>query len=65
VSLEVDGVMYVPELKVNLLSVSALADIGYTLLFVDGKVLLCVEGAALDALVRLGIRQGMMYKLLG
>ena len=65
VSLEVDGVMYVPELRVNLLSVSALADMGYTVMFMDGQVLLCAEGAALDATVRLGIRQGMMYRLLG
>jgi hypothetical protein len=65
VSLEVDGVMYVPKLNVNLLFVSALADMGYTVLFVDGQVLLRVERAALDATVRLGIRQGMMYRLLG
>jgi hypothetical protein len=65
VSLEVDGVMYVPELRVNLLFVSTLADMGYTVMFVDGQVLLCAEGAALDATVRLGIRQGMMYRLLG
>jgi hypothetical protein len=61
----VDGVIYVPELRVNLLSVSALADMGYTVLFVDGQVLLCAKGVALDAAVRLCIRQGMMYKLLG
>jgi hypothetical protein len=65
VSLEVDEVMYVPELRVNLLSVSALEDMGYTVMFVDGQVLLCAEGVALDAAVRLGIRQGMMYRVLG
>jgi hypothetical protein len=65
VSLEVDGVMYVPELRVNLLSVSALADMGYIVLFMDGHVLLCAEGAALDATMRPSIMQGMMYRLLG
>jgi hypothetical protein len=65
VSLEVDEVMYVPELKVNLLSISALEDMGYDVMFVDGHVLIRAEGAALDAAVRLGIRQGMMYRVLG
>jgi hypothetical protein len=65
VSLEVDEVMYVPELKVNLLSISALEDMGYEVMFVDGQVLIRAEGAALDAAVRLGIRQGMMYRVLG
>jgi hypothetical protein len=54
--LEVDEVMYVPELKVNLLSISALEDMGYDVMFPDGHVLIRAEGAALDAAVRLGIR---------
>jgi hypothetical protein len=36
VSLEVDEVMYVPELKVNFLSISTLKDMGYEVMFVDG-----------------------------
>jgi hypothetical protein len=64
-SLEVDEVMYVPELRVNLLFVSALEDKGYAVMFEDGQVLIRAEGAALDATVRLGIRQGMMYRVLG
>jgi hypothetical protein len=54
VSLEVDEVMYVPELKVNLLSISALEHMGYDLMFDDGHVLIRAEGAALDAVERLG-----------
>jgi hypothetical protein len=65
VSLEVDEVMYVPELKVNLLSISTLEDMGYEVMFIDGHVLIRAEGAALDAAARLGIRQGMMYRVLG
>jgi hypothetical protein len=65
VSLEVDEVMYVPELKVNLLSILALEDMRYEVMFDDGHVRIQAEGAALDAAVRLGIRQGMMYKVLG
>jgi hypothetical protein len=37
VSLEVDEVMYVLELKVNLLSISDLEDMGYEVMFVDGQ----------------------------
>jgi hypothetical protein len=44
VSLEVAGVMYVPGLKVNLLSVSAL-DMGYAVMFEDGHVLIRSKGA--------------------
>jgi hypothetical protein len=64
-SLEVDEVMFVTELKVNLLSVSALEDMGYAVMFKDGHVLIQSEGATLDATVRLGIREGMMYRVLG
>jgi hypothetical protein len=40
VSLEVAGVMYVLGLKVNLLSVSALEDMGYVVTLEDGQVLI-------------------------
>jgi hypothetical protein len=65
VSLEVDEVMYVPDLRVNLHYVSALEDMGYVVMFADGQVLIRSEGAALDAAMRLGIKQGMMYRMLG
>jgi hypothetical protein len=58
-------VLFVPELKVNLLSVSALEDMGYAIMFKDGHVLICSKGATLDATVRLGIREDMMYRVLG
>ena len=56
--------MYAPELKVKFLSVLALEDMGYTMLFMDRHVILCEKGAALDTTMRLGINQGMMYMLL-
>jgi hypothetical protein len=64
-SLEVDEVMFVPVLKVNFLSILALEDMGYVVMFEDGQVLICSEGVTLDAVVRLGIREGMMYMVLG
>jgi hypothetical protein len=63
-SLEVDEVMFVRELRVNLLSVSALEDKGYAVMFKDEQVLIRSEGASLDATVRLGIGKGMMYRVL-
>jgi hypothetical protein len=65
-SLEVAKVLFVPELKVSLLSVSALEDMGYAVMFEDGQVLIRSEGAnTQDAAMRLGIREGMMYRVLG
>jgi hypothetical protein len=40
VSLEVDEVMYVPEMKVKFLSILALEDMGYDVMFIDGHVLI-------------------------
>jgi hypothetical protein len=58
--------MFVPKLKVNFLSVSALEDMGYAVMFEDGHVLIRSEGAdTQDAAVRLSIREGMMYRVLG
>ena len=34
------GVMYIPELKMNLLSISALEDKGYGVMFQNGQVLI-------------------------
>jgi hypothetical protein len=59
-SLEVDEVMFVPELTVNLLSMLALEDKGHAMMFEDGPVLIRLEGASLDAVVRLGSKKGMM-----
>jgi hypothetical protein len=58
-------VLFVPELKVNLLSVSALEDEGYRVVFQRGQVFLYSKGVTLEATVRLGIREGMMYRVLG
>jgi hypothetical protein len=52
-------------MKVNLLSVSALEDMGYAEMFKDGHVLIRSKGVTLDAIVRLGIQKGIMYKVLG
>jgi hypothetical protein len=45
--LEVDGVLFVPGLRINLLSVSALGDVGYATLFKGGHVFIYKEAADL------------------
>jgi hypothetical protein len=57
-------VIFVLEIKVNLIFVSYLGDKGYLVMFEDGRVLICSEGATLDAAVRIGIKIGMMYRML-
>lgn len=59
-------VMYVLGLSVSLFSMLALEDEGYRVMFQDGQVLIRLEGVGTqDAAVRLGIRRGMIYRLLG
>jgi hypothetical protein len=62
----VSEVLFVQEMKVNFLSVSALEDMGYEKMFVDGQVLIHSEGSyTQDAMVRLGIREGILYRVMG
>jgi hypothetical protein len=63
--LEVEDVLYVPELKKNLLSVSVLEDMGFAVTFQRGKVLICSEGAIPDTTMSIGVREGRLYRLQG
>jgi hypothetical protein len=58
-------VLYVPELKNNLLSVSVLEDMGFAVTFQRGKVLICSEGAIPDTTMSIGVREGRLYRLQG
>ena len=64
-SLEMAEVLFVPELKVSLLSVLTLEDEGYGVMFECGHVFIYLEGATLDSTTMLGVRQGRLYRLLG
>jgi hypothetical protein len=64
-SLEVVDVLYVPELRRNLLSVSALEDKGYAVLFQNGQVFMHSEGASPDTTINIGVREGRVYRLQG
>jgi hypothetical protein len=63
--LEVAGVLYIPEMTINLLSVSALEIDGFGVAFYCGRVLLYPEGATPDTTMLLGVRYERLYRLLG
>jgi hypothetical protein len=64
-SLEAQDVLYVLELKMNLVSVSALEDKGFVVLFQNGQVPIHSEGANPDTAVSIGVRKGKVNTLQG
>jgi hypothetical protein len=58
-------VLYVPRLKKNLLSVSIMEDMGFVVIFQRGQVLIHLEGASPDTVVRIGVRERNLYRLHG
>ena len=58
-------VLYVPGLKKNLLSISALDAKGMRVVFVDGQVLMWPKGKTIDDAVVIGEQEGGLYKLKG
>jgi hypothetical protein len=62
---EVDGVLFVPGLRFNLLSVSALEDVGYSTLFKRGHVFIYREGVDLVEPQFIGDQMDRLYKLRG
>ena len=58
-------VLYVPGLKKNLLSISALDNKGFKVAFVDGKVLMWTKGKTIDDAVDIGVEEGGLYNLKG
>jgi hypothetical protein len=63
--LEVAEVLLVPELLVNLLSVSSLEDEGCGVVLYRGKVFLYPKGDNIDTKLVLGFKYERLYRLLG
>jgi hypothetical protein len=57
-------VLYVPGLKKNLVSVSAIEERGYEVLFRDGQVLLFPKGSSITSAKVIGTRHEKLYKLM-
>jgi hypothetical protein len=58
-------VLYVPGLKKNLLSISALDEKGVVVDFIDGEVLMWPRGNSIDDAMVIGVQEGGLYKLKG
>jgi hypothetical protein len=58
-------VLYVPGLKKNLLSISALDKKGFRVAFIDGQVFMWPRGKTLDDVVVIGVEEGGLYTLKG
>ena len=63
--LKMKDVLYVPELKKNLLSISGLEKKGFRVAFVDGQVLMWPRGMTINDVVVIGVEEGGLYKLKG
>jgi hypothetical protein len=64
-TLEVEGVLFVPGLRVNLLSVSALEDVGYVITFECGYVHIHAVDEVPIMTVLIGEWRGRVYTVLG
>ncbi len=64
-SLRMSNILFVPGLKKNLISVSALEDKGYVVAFSDGKVLIWEKNSSMKSAVTIGIGEGGLYILMG
>ena len=64
-SLKMKDVLYVPGLKKNLLSISALDAKGMRVAFVDGQVLMWPKGKTMDDAIVIGEEDSGLYKLKG
>ena len=58
-------VLYVPRLKKNLLSISALDKKGFRVAFIDGQVLMWSKGNTFEEVVVIGEEEGGLYQLKG
>jgi hypothetical protein len=61
--MKMKDVLYVPGLKKNLLSISALDEKGFRVTFIDGEVLMWPKGKFIDDVVVIGVQEGGLYKL--
>jgi hypothetical protein len=64
-SITMKDVLYVPGLKKNLLSISALDKKGYRVSFIDGEVLMWAKGETINEAIVIGSEENGLYKLKG
>ena len=64
-SMKMKDVLFVPGLKKNLLSISALDAKGIRVAFIDGQVIMWPKGRIIDDAVVIGEQEGGLYRLKG
>ena len=64
-SIKMKDVLFVPGLKKNLLSTSALDAKGMRVAFINGQVIMWPRGKTIDDVVVIGEQEGGLYKLKG
>ena len=64
-SMKMKNVLFVPGLKNNILSISALDSKGMRVAFVEGQVLMWSRGKTIDDAIVIGEQEGGLYKLKG
>ena len=64
-NLKLTEILYVPGIKKNLLSVSALEDKGFRVTFMEGKALLWHKDSDLSSLEVIGVQEGGLHKVPG
>ena len=62
-SIHLSGVLYVPGIKRNLISISALEDDSYKIAFMEGKVLAWPKNSTIKKALTIGVWQGLLYEL--
>ena len=62
IPLQLSEVPYVPRMKRNLVSVSALEDKGYKVTFSEGKVLAWHKNSRMDSAWVIGVRENILYR---
>ena len=63
--LKIKDVLYVPSLKKNLLSISALDKKGFRVSFIDGQVIMWPKGKTIEDAIIIGEEEGGLYKVKG
>jgi hypothetical protein len=64
-SFDSQEVLYVPGLKKNILSILVMEDNGYEVKFQRGQVFICSGGDNPNTALRIGVRDGNLYRLKG
>ena len=63
ITLQLSNVLYVPGIKRNLISISALEDKGYHVAFSKGKVLVWLENSSFKDAQVIGVRHESLYRV--